>query len=1029
MGSRSLPVLIATCIALGVPGKAVEDTRNPPSWVTRTWQTEEGLPQNTINALLQSHDGFLWAGTSAGLARFDGTRFRAFGLRDGLRSVRISTLAEDMHGALWIGTTGGGLSRYQDGRITTFGAAEGASLDADIVSLATTPDGVVWIGTARGLVKWRDGKLTSVGEAEGLPAQQVRALTLDSAGVLWVSVLEQGLFRAEGTRFVKVGGDAPSSGIYSLLGARDGSLWAGSGNGILWRRQDDVWQRYTPADGLPTASFMALTEGGDGSIWISAGKHGLWRRHNARFECVITEGPPSTPGVRTAIADRSGSVWVGTAFEGLKRLSPRVLIHWGATAGLAQTHVTSVAEGEGGSLWIGAASAGVLRADGAHFRKVEDPAMSATTFHTYSVARGDGGTVWTAGEGCLYRFQPGRGTTAFLDPPIRGEAIRALCPDGDTLWLGTYYSTLLKCDGATVKVVAAPGSFRGDITSIVREAENTLWIGTSGGLHRWEHGQIRTWGTEDGLLATSIRALLRDPDGTLWIGTLGGGLARCKDGRFLNITTQQGLIDDVISQIVADDHGALWLGSNRGIMRIERSEIDALAAGHVREVHPIIFGRNEGMLKEQCTGGHSPTAIKTSDGRLLFPTVDGLAEIDPAKLELLPRESAPIVIDALMVDGVPRHPDGPLVLPPGQHRVQIAYTVPGLAGGEWMRFRHRLDGLDRGWVSSSRSRSVTYDALGPGNYAFHVTAADPRGGWSAPEAVVRFAVEPYWWQTWWTRTLVITAVIALSGAAGWWYTHRRHVRRIADLERARRQQAELTHVSRVSLLGELSASLAHELNQPLTAILANAQSAIRFLAEPRPDLDEVRASLHDIAAADRRASEVIRGMRSMIKKGESHLRPCDLNEEVEQVLLLLHSDIIARNVKVSTELSPDLPPVLADAVQLQQVVLNLLVNAADAVRENAPGARRIVIRTRRSADGMLYVSVTDYGRGIAPDMLERIFEPFISTKQDGLGMGLAICQAISKAHGGRLWAENNADGGATFHLMLPAATKETSRQA
>ena len=150
-------------------------------------------------------------------------------------------------------------------------------------------------------------------------------------------------------------------------------------------------------------------------------------------------------------------------------------------------------------------------------------------------------------------------------------------------------------------------------------------------MHRWERGQIvRTWDTRDGLLTANVRALFRDSDGTLWIGTHGGGLARMKDGRIFNITTRHGLIDDVISQIVADDFGYLSLGCNRGIMRLERRELHALADGKISELHPVAFGKNEGMLKEQCAGGHSPTAIKTRDGRLLFPTASGIAEIRSA---------------------------------------------------------------------------------------------------------------------------------------------------------------------------------------------------------------------------------------------------------------------------------------------------------------------------------------------------------------------------------------------------------------
>jgi signal transduction histidine kinase len=183
-------------------------------------------------------------------------------------------------------------------------------------------------------------------------------------------------------------------------------------------------------------------------------------------------------------------------------------------------------------------------------------------------------------------------------------------------------------------------------------------------------------------------------------------------------------------------------------------------------------------------------------------------------------------------------------------------------------------------------------------------------------------------------------------------------------------------------------------------------------------LNEVRSILKDITAADRRASEIIGRMRALMKKGEAQMESRDLNADIDQVLVLLHSDLLARNVTVTTELLPDLPPVSGDHIQLQQVLLNLIVNGCDAMQANAHDERRLVITTERAADGMVCVSVRDYGTGVEPEVVERIFDAFYSTKASGLGMGLSICRAIVRAHGGLLWASNNPDRGATFHFTL-----------
>jgi PAS domain S-box-containing protein len=242
-------------------------------------------------------------------------------------------------------------------------------------------------------------------------------------------------------------------------------------------------------------------------------------------------------------------------------------------------------------------------------------------------------------------------------------------------------------------------------------------------------------------------------------------------------------------------------------------------------------------------------------------------------------------------------------------------------------------------------------------------------------------------------------------------------RRRAEAE-AQEQRLEVAHLSRVAMLGELSGALAHELNQPLTAILANARAAQRLLRLSPPDLAELRDILEDIAVDDRRAGEVIQRLRAFIRKGDMQPGHLDLNAVVTEVLALVHSDLIQRRVTVDARLATALPTVFADRVQLQQVLLNLLLNACDAMTADSRGEKRVTIQTAETATGGVELSVADQGTGIPPDEMERVFEPFVTSKPHGLGLGLAICRSIVTAHGGRLWAENNEDGGATFNLVL-----------
>ncbi|MGA9921830.1 MAG: PAS domain-containing protein, partial [Isosphaeraceae bacterium] len=229
---------------------------------------------------------------------------------------------------------------------------------------------------------------------------------------------------------------------------------------------------------------------------------------------------------------------------------------------------------------------------------------------------------------------------------------------------------------------------------------------------------------------------------------------------------------------------------------------------------------------------------------------------------------------------------------------------------------------------------------------------------------------------------------------------------------------ELAHANRISMMGELAATLAHELNQPMTAIMSNAQAATRFLDRSSPDLDEVREILREIAEEDARAGEVIRRMRTLVKKERASFQPLDLNEILHEVVWLLRNDAMIRKVGIELQLDPDLPAVGGDRIQLQQVVMNLLLNAFDAIGESSSENRTVLVETSQH-DAEIQVTVRDSGAGITPDTLERLFQPFNTSKPNGLGMGLSISRSIVGLHGGRLWGENNSGPGAVFSFTLP----------
>jgi C4-dicarboxylate-specific signal transduction histidine kinase len=272
----------------------------------------------------------------------------------------------------------------------------------------------------------------------------------------------------------------------------------------------------------------------------------------------------------------------------------------------------------------------------------------------------------------------------------------------------------------------------------------------------------------------------------------------------------------------------------------------------------------------------------------------------------------------------------------------------------------------------------------------------------------------------------VGAALSTLGARAWLIAKEQEKNARAELEIAQ-QRHQLTHLSRVNMLGELSGSLVHELSQPLTAILGNAHAAQLLLEESEPDLNQLRDILSDIVADDERGGEVIRRLRLLLKRGEVQFQPLRANELVEEVLKLLRSELVDRGVTALAELAPGLPVLQADRVQLQQVLINLVTNACDAMADMPPKARALIIRTELDGNDIVSISVCDAGPGIAEGNLDRVFEPFFTSKPNGMGLGLSVCRTIVDAHGGKLWAEHNPVRGAMFHLLLPVCPQRTTR--
>jgi signal transduction histidine kinase/ligand-binding sensor domain-containing protein len=807
----SLGVLLSTLFSAGAA----------PNYFIRTWQVENGLPQNKVTSVVQTHDGYLWLSTYNGLARFDGVSFTIFDDNNTpeLRSSRVTSLCEAEDGTLWIGDESSQLTQYKNGRFHAVpfhpawsgGKIYGIATDADgdvwvlneagelarvrdqlvltpphgavakVECMTRSDDGKIWVAREGRISLLEKGKLRAV-EFEGMNTNAfIQGIGASHDGGLWIAS-DGGLRKWHDGKSVQDLGDAPWRGgiVTSLMETRGGLLCAGtSDNGLylIFPGQNEKplhFERYT---GLPSDWVISFWEDREHNVWIGTGAGLVMARPN-NLETISPPDQWQGRSLLSVFSDREGTLWIGTEGAGLYRFQNNTWTNFNGDQGIRNPYIWSLAQDHQGQIWAGSWGGGVF------------------------VHKDDS-----------FNFPPGLENLRLPVP--------ALLAGESNLWIGTSAGLLDYRDGN----VTTNGDL-GDVRAIARDKAGALWIGTAGrGLARLNEQDTRWYNKSNGLSSDFIECLHFDTNGTLWIGTFGGGLNRFKNGAFATINQKQGLRNSVIGDIEADQFGFLWMSSYGGILRANEAELNLCADGKTSEVHCLTYGMNDGMPTLQCSEGLQPAGAKTADGRLWFPTAKGLVSINPANVQtnsLAP----PVVIESMRMDDKlvgDEFSSTLLKIPPGRHRFEFHYTGLSFVAPEEVRFKCRLEGFDNDWSITDTKRLVTYNYLPPGSYSFRVIACNNDGVWNETGARLAFDVLPYFWQTPLFRWVALICLIAASGGLAWFDTRRRMRHTLERVERQRDIERERTRIAR---------DIHDDLGAHLTRITMLSESARSDLLEP-----------------------------------------------------------------------------------------------------------------------------------------------------------------------------------------------------
>jgi ligand-binding sensor domain-containing protein/signal transduction histidine kinase len=817
---------------------ALNPNKNLNEFGNQVWLTENGLPQNTVQAILQTRDGYLWFGTQEGLARFNGTNFVVFDRENTpqLKSNDIRSLLEDRNGNLWIGTSYG-LVRMQGTNFTAFTTAEGLP-DNSIGPVLENTDGTIWIGTGTGLVRFVNNSFSAI-SLQGVSATDIQSLLQDRNGVTWignafgVTAVQQGSVVQ-----TKASTELAGRSVNSIVQDDGGRIWFGTDSGLIGVLNEQVITLATE-NGLPDNHVNYLKAGKESCVWVGT-SGGLARLTLVNTEPKLTtaEGLSSNL-VLSVFEDREGSLWVGTESAGLNVLRDRKFTTLTTRNGLGSDLVKAIYQDSTGALWTGTNGAGVtVFANGqAKTYTTKDGLSSNVVLSLY----GDGkGTIWIGTPDGLNQFRDGRFTTLTVAEGLSSDLVRSIFVDrGGAIWVGTRNGlNRIKDDQFTIFTMK-DGLANDFIGTVSETTDGALWIGTRAGLSEYKNGTFTSFTTKEGLSNDVITALYEDSDHNLWVGTNGGGLNRLHDRKFVSYTTRNGLADNVIYRILEDNQRNLWCSSPKGIFKLALNDLNAFAEGKVQSLTPTTYGTSDGMLTRECSGGGYPAGWKALDGKLWFPTVKGIAMIDPNNTAFN-REPPPVVIEQIRVDDQPVASQNRLELSPGTTRLEFYFAALSYVAPDKLRFKYKLEGFDPGWIDAGTRRTASYTNLRPGNYTFHVIAANNDGVWNTQGASFQFYWRPHFYQTYWFYALVVLLL-----AVAVWQTYRFRVRRI-------QKQFDAVLAERTRIAREIHDNLAQEMLGISVQLEVVARTMPPGADVAQTHLDRVRMLVrHGIAEARR----------------------------------------------------------------------------------------------------------------------------------------------------------------------------------
>ncbi|RLD56383.1 MAG: hypothetical protein DRJ05_11405, partial [Bacteroidetes bacterium] len=1023
----------------------------------------QGLKHGDVNCLFEDKSGNIWIGTNGGGAtKYDGKYFTHFTEKEGLSDNVVRSIFEDRSGNIWFGTRDRGVSKYDGRNFTHFTTKEGLTNNF-VGSILEDKNGNIWFGTQGGGVSKYDGKyFTNYTDKHGLNSNYVLSLLEDKAGNIWLGTDGGGVNKYDGKGFTYFATNEGLSDDYvlSIIEDKNGNIWFGTWQGGATKYDGTYFTHFTMEEGLGSNDVRCMAEDNAGNIWFGAYLGGLSKYDGKYFTHYTEKEGLGNNNIFSIIEDKAGNIWLGTNIIGITRFDGQYFTHITEKEGLNKNTVVSIFEDKAGNIWLGSSGGGLSKYDGQHFTHFSQQ-EGLSNNSVYSILEDQSGNIWigTFNSGA-FKYKDGHFTQFTTKEGLGSNSVLVISEDrAGNLWFGSEGAGISKFDGKTFTYFTTKEGLSNNVVfSILEDKTGNMWFGTRGGGVSKYDGQYFTNFTEkEGLLNNYVISLLEDNDGNIWMCTR-KGVSRYDGRRFTHFTEEEGLPNSYILSILQDKSGSLWFGTRFGLSKLTQDKLtdllEKINSNSIKESD--VFFKNytydDGFLGTGCNGN---AIYEASDGKIWIGANDRLTIFHPPTEEspadsILPNiqlTSIELYNENIAWANIIGNPDTTLTMGNAvkvtnvefdgttkwyglPENLSLAYNNNYLTFNfigitmkqpKNVKYKYKLEGIDENWSAVNTRTKAPYGNIPHGTYTFMVKAMNSEGYWSKPFEYT-FTIRPPWWKTLWAYSIYGLLILITV-----WIVHHFQKQRIVKTERNKAQireleqareiekaykelesthenlkstQSQLIHSEKMASLGELTAGIAHEIQNPLNFVNnfseVNAELITELIEEIRiGDKEEAIAIANDIAGNEikinhhgKRADGIVKGMLQHSHTSNNEKELTNINSLADEYLRLAYHGLRAKdksfNADFKTELDEFLPKINVIPQDFGRVLLNLINNAFFACTERNRSTisekstesnkeyKPTVTKSTLNEKNSVIIKVSDNGYGIPTEVLDKI---------------------------------------------------------